>query len=140
MKIFGREPSLWIATIGTVLSLVAGFGLDFLTPVQAALVVVVLNALLGVINAVAVRPVSPVAFTYFVGAVASLVAAYGVEVSQAQVGLVNGAVLAILALLLRGNVTPQVPTPEAVQELRRLYAQEQRTGQPPAAGAGNVRR
>ena len=52
MKIFGREPSLWIATIGTVLSLIAGFGLDWLTPEQAALVVVVLNALLGVVNAV----------------------------------------------------------------------------------------
>lgn len=106
-SLFGREPSLWITAIGTALSLVAGFGLDWLTPGQAALVVVVLNAVLGAWNAWAVRPMAPAAFTYLVGAVAALVAAYGVHVTQSQVGLVNGALLAVLALLLRGNVTPE---------------------------------
>lgn len=84
MKLFGREPSLWISAIGSVLSLVAGFGLDWLTPGQAALVIVVLNAIVGVVNGLHVRPVSPVVFTYAVGAVASLVAAYGVDVSQPE--------------------------------------------------------
>jgi uncharacterized protein (DUF697 family) len=106
MKIFGREPSLVIATVASLLSLVAGFGLDWLTPGQAAAVVVALNAVLGVVTALAVRPVSPAAFTYAIGAIAALVAAYGVHVSQSQVGLVNAAALAALALLLRGNVTP----------------------------------
>lgn len=118
MKIFGREPSLWISLIGTVLSLVAGFGMDWLSPEQAALVVVVLNAVLAAVNALAVRPVSPVAFTYLVGAVAALVAAYGVEVSQSMVGAVNAAVLALLGLLLRGNVTPVAPEPESVRLMR----------------------
>lgn len=119
MKIFGREPSLWISAIGSGLSLVAGFGLDWLTPTQAALVVVVLNAVLGVVNALAVRPVSPVAFTYAVGAAAALVAAYGVNVSQSAVGAVNAAVLAVLALLLRGNVSPLPPVEsESVAYLR----------------------
>lgn len=106
MKIFGREPSLVIATVASLLSLVAGFGLDWLTPGQAAAVVVALNAVLGVVTALAVRPVSPAAFTYAIGAGAALVAAYGVHVSQSTVGLVNAAALAVLALLLRGNVTP----------------------------------
>ncbi|GAA0739270.1 hypothetical protein Drose_04075 [Dactylosporangium roseum] len=115
MKLFGREPSLWISTIGSLLSLVAGFGLDWLTPGQAALVIVALNALVGVANGLRVRPVSPVVFTYAVGSIAALVAAYGVDVSQSIVGLVNGAVLSILALLLRGNVSPVESLPEAVQ-------------------------
>lgn len=106
MRIFGREPTLWITTIASVLSLIAAFGADWLTAGQAAGVVVVLNALLGIVNALAVRPVAPAAFTYTVGAVASLVAAYGVHVNQSTVGLVNTAVLAVLALLLRGNVSP----------------------------------
>jgi uncharacterized protein (DUF697 family) len=106
MKIFGREPTLVISAAASLLSLVAGFGMDWLTPGQAAAIVVVLNAILGVVNALAVRPVAPAAFTYAVGAVATLVAAYGVHVSQSKVGLVNAAVLAVLALLLRGNVTP----------------------------------
>jgi hypothetical protein len=38
--------------------------------------------------------------------VAALVAAYGVHVSQSMVGSVNALVLAALALVLRGNVTP----------------------------------
>lgn len=118
MKIFGREPSLWISLIGTILSLVAGFGMDWLTPEQAALVVVVLNAVLAAVNALAVRPVSPVAFTYLVGSVAALVAAYGIEVSQSVVGSINAAVLALLGLLLRGNVTPVASEPEAVGLLR----------------------
>jgi hypothetical protein len=117
MKLFGREPSLWIASIGTVLSLIAGFGLDWLTPEQAAIVVVVLNAILGVVNAVLVRPVAPAAFTYLVAAVATLVGAYGVEVSQSTVALINGAVLSVLALLLRGNVSPVNPTPESAKLL-----------------------
>jgi len=122
MKLFGREPSLWITAIGSLLSLVAGFGLDWLTPEQAALAVVVLNAVLGVVNAVLVRPVSPVAFTYLVGAVAALVAAYGVEVSQSVVGAVNATVLAVLALLLRGQVSPTPKPDEAVQLLRAEQA------------------
>lgn len=108
-----REPSLYISAIGSVLSLVAAFGLDFLTPEQAALVIVVLNAALGAWNAYKVRPVPPAAFVYLVGAVATLVAAYGVQVPQSVVGAVNAAVLAILALILRGNVSP-VEAPSSV--------------------------
>lgn len=111
-----REPTLWISAVGSILSLIAGFGLDFLTPEQAGLVVVVLNAVLGVVNALTVRPVAPAAFTYLVAAVATLVAAYGVEVSQSMVGAVNAAVLAVLALLLRGQVSPTpAPLPESAR-------------------------
>jgi hypothetical protein len=112
-----REPSLYISAIGTILSLVAAFGVHFLTPEQAALAIVVLNAGLGVWNALKVRPVAPAAFTYAVSAVATLVAAYGVHVSAEVVGSVNAAVLAVLALLLRGNVSPVEPTPESAKLL-----------------------
>lgn len=112
-----REPSLYISAIGSILSLVAAFGAHFLTAEEAGLVIVVLNAGLGVWNALKVRPVAPAAFTYLVGAVATLVAAYGVHVSQEVVGSVNAAVLAVLALLLRGNVSPVEPTPESAKLL-----------------------
>ena len=78
------------------------------------------------VNALAVRPVSPVAFTYLVGAGAALVAAYGVNVPQTAVGAINAAVLAVLALLLRGQVTPTPAAPEAVSGLRAMYSQKQR--------------
>lgn len=108
-----REPSLYIGVIGTVLTLVAGYGLDFLTPAQAGLIIVVLNAGLGVWNAIKVRPVAPAAFTYFIGVVATLIATYGVELSQSQISDVNAAVLALLTFILRGNVSPLEATATA---------------------------
>lgn len=101
-----REPSLYIGAIGTVLTLIAGYGLDFLSPDQAGLIIVVLNAALGVWTALKVRPVPPAAFTYFVGVVATLIATYGIEMTQSQISNVNATVLAILAFILRGNVSP----------------------------------
>ena len=108
MRIFGREPTLWISVIASVLSLVAGFGLDWMTAEQASLIVVGLNALLGIWNGLAVRPVAPAAFTYAVGALAAVAAAYGLDVSQEMVGSINVVVVAVLALLTRGQVSPTV--------------------------------
>lgn len=106
MQIFGREPSLVIATIASALGLVVSFGADWLTATQAALIIAVLNAVLGVVNAVAVRPIAPAAFTYLIGAAAALAAAYGLDVGQETVGAVNGLVLSTLMFLTRGQVTP----------------------------------
>ncbi len=108
-----REPSLIIATIGAILSAVAAFGLDFLTPTQAAIAVTALNAGLAAWNAIKVRPFQPAVFTYLITSLATLAAAYGFELSQSQVAGVNGAFLAILALLLRVNVSPVEPSKAA---------------------------
>lgn len=101
-----REPTLIIATIGTLLSLLAGFGLDFLSTDQAGLIVAALTALLGIWNALKVRPVAPAAFVYGISTVAALLATYGLDLSREKVGLITGAVLGVLTLLLRGNVSP----------------------------------
>lgn len=106
LKIAGREPTLVIATAAAALSVLVGFNFDWLTAQQAALIVALLNAVLGVVNALAVRPIAPAAFAYLVGAVAALCAAYGLEVSQEMVGSVNSLVLAVLMFLTRGQVTP----------------------------------
>lgn len=119
LTIAGREPSLLIGVIASTLSVVVGFQFDWLTAEQAALIVVALNAVLGAINAVSVRPIPPAAFTYAVGAVAALVAAYGFDVGQETVGALNGLVISVLIFLTRGQVTPNASprpidgTPEA---------------------------
>ncbi len=115
MRIAGREPTLVIGVIASALSLLVGFGFDWLTATQAALVVAALNAVLGVVNAVSVRPIAPAAFTYLVGAIAALAAAYGLNVGQEVVGAINGLVLSVLMFLTRGQVTPtSSPQPDAV--------------------------
>lgn len=106
IRVFGREPTLVIGVIASVLSVLVTFNLDWLTAKQAALIVVVLNATLGTVNAVAVRPVAPAAITYLIGAIAALATAYGFAVNESTVGAVNSAVIAVLMFLTRGQVTP----------------------------------
>ena len=106
MRIFGREPTLLIGAIAAALSVAVSFQFDWLTAEQAALIVALLNAVLGVVNAVTVRPIAPAAFTYLIGAGAALLAGYGLDLSQEMVGSVNGLVLAVLLFLTRGQVTP----------------------------------
>lgn len=106
MKIFGREPTLWLAVIAAMLSLIGTFGIRWLDAEQAALAVAALYAVVAAINAYAVRPISPVAFTYAIGALVALAAAYGLNVPQETVGMIGASVVPILALLSRGQVTP----------------------------------
>ncbi|MEU7771215.1 hypothetical protein AB0C44_07805 [Micromonospora taraxaci] len=106
MKIFGREPTLVIQAISALLGVVVTFGIDGLSATQAAAIVAVLTAVTTAINATMVRPIAPAAFTGLVTAVAVLVAAYGLDVSQETVGAVQVAVVGVLALLTRNQVTP----------------------------------
>lgn len=108
--IFGREPTLWLAAASSLIIVVGTFGLKFISGDQAALLVVAINAIFGAINAYTVRPISPVAFTYALGSIIALVAAYGVNLPDTTVASLNAAVIPILALLSRGQVSP-VETP-----------------------------
>lgn len=110
-----REPSLIIATIAALLALLAGFGLPFLTADQAGAATAAITAGLGIWNGLKVRPVSPAIFTYGVATVATLLATYGVDLSQEKQSLINAAVVAVLALALRGNVSPTEPPPVAAR-------------------------
>lgn len=108
--IFGREPTLWLAAISSAVIIVGTFGLKFITGEQAALIVVVINAIFAAINAYAVRPISPVAFTYAVGSIVALMGAYGLNLPTETVASINAAIIPVLALLSRGQVSP-VDTP-----------------------------
>lgn len=107
MKLFGYEPTLWIAVANAAVMLIGTFGLRFLDNEQAELIVVVINAIFAAINAWAVRPISPVVFTYAVGAILALAASYGFAVPPETVASLNAFVITVLALLARGQVTPQ---------------------------------
>lgn len=104
--LFGREPALWIAALAALLGIGVTLGLDGLSATQAAAIVAVLNAAAAVWTALKVRPVAPAAFTGAVSAGAALLVAYGLDVSQETVGAINVAVLAVLSLLTRGQVSP----------------------------------
>lgn len=106
MKLFGREPTLWLAVISSLIVLAGTFGLRWLDGAQAGLLVAAINAVAAAITAYAVRPVSPAIFTYAIGALVALAASYGLEVTNEQLATLNGVVVPVLALLTRGQVSP----------------------------------
>jgi hypothetical protein len=107
LKIFGREPTLWLAVISSLIVLAGTFGLHLLSGQQAGLLVAAINAIAGAITAYAVRPISPAAFTYAIGAIVALAASYGLNVTAEQGAMLNGVVIPVLALLTRGQVSPE---------------------------------
>jgi len=107
MKIFGREPTLWLLVLGQGILLLGTFSFNWLDGQQAALIVVAINALFGGLNAYFVRPISPAVFTYAVGSVVAVIAAYGFVVPIDTVAAVNALTIAMLALMTRGQVSPQ---------------------------------
>lgn len=106
----GREPALVVGFVGAALSVLAAFGLSGLSAEQVALIVAALGAITGAVTAALTRPLAPGAFTAVVAAGVALAAGYGLEVSPEMVGALNGLVLAGLALLTRGQVSPAQST------------------------------
>jgi len=106
-KLFGREPTLWIAVISQLVILLGTFGFRLLSGEQAALIVVAINAIAAAANAWMVRPISPVAFTYALGSVLAVAGAYGLNLPIETVASLNALVVPILALLTRDQVAPQ---------------------------------
>ena len=107
MKLFGREPTLWIAFIASIVLLFGTLGFRWLDGEQATIIVVAINAVAAAVNAYTVRPISPAVFTYAAASIASVFAAYGLEVSPDTLAMLNGVVIMGLGLLTRGQVAPQ---------------------------------
>lgn len=103
---FRPEPALVVNFVAAMLTMVAAFVPDRITPESTALWVVVINAVGALIIGLRVRPLAPNLFTAVVGAVASLLGAYQFDISPEQVGLINTVVLLGLALFVRGQSTP----------------------------------
>ena len=107
MKIFGREPTLYIAVISSLIIIIGTLGFHWLTGQQAGIIVAAINAVAGAVNAYAVKPIAPAAFTYAVAAIVAVTASYGYDVSPETLAAINLGVVPLLALLTRGQVSPE---------------------------------
>lgn len=107
MRLFGREPALWIQALSATLALLVGLGLPGLNDTLAASITAVATA--GAATWVALRtmPIAPTVFSGFITAAATLGAALGLDLSQQQVSLVTLTATAVMALLTRAQVTPK---------------------------------
>ncbi len=106
IKLFGREPALWIGFLASALSLGTAVGFPGLSQFQVAAIVAGCNAVAALIMGLAVRPIGPAIFTNVVAALAAIGTAYGFTVPSETIGAVNFVVLAGLSLLTRGQVSP----------------------------------
>lgn len=104
---FGRNPTLWIAILSNAVVLLGTFGFRWLDQAQAGLIVAAIDAVALAVNAYTVRPVAPAAFTYAVGAIVAVFGSYGFNLTPEQLAGINGLVIAFLAFLTYGNVSPQ---------------------------------
>ncbi len=106
--ILGREPAVIIGGVASLLAVLVAFGLDFLTAKQAGAVEAFLTALAAVWIAVKVRPIAPTLLVGVISTGATLAAAYGYELSQAQVGSIAASSVALLTVLvIRPQSTPK---------------------------------
>lgn len=114
MKIFGREPTLYVAVIAAALSFFVGFGWEGLSSEHVAWINVVVNAVAGCVAAWMTKPIAPQAFTYAITSVFGLLGAYGLNFTPEMVSSAQFVVLAVLALVTRGAVSPTEDAPETV--------------------------
>ena len=111
MKIFGREPALWLAVIQAVLNVFVGFQWEALSATQASLWMAAINAVLGAVTAWMVAPVTPVLLTTAFSAVATLLAAYKLHLSQEMVASINLVIVTVVTLITRGQISPVLDAP-----------------------------
>lgn len=107
MKIFQREPTLYLAVINAIVIIVGTLGLKVISGEQAALIVTVINAIFAAVNAWAVRPISPAVFTYAIASILALLGSYGLQLPVETVAAINATIVPVLALLTRGQVSPE---------------------------------
>lgn len=113
MKIFGREPALWLALIAVAVKLSTAFGLNLSTD-QQAVVNAVAAALAGLIVAISVHDGISAAVLGFIQAAVALAVGFGLHWAPEQQAVVLSFAAAIVAMFVRTQVVAPGP-PVAVR-------------------------
>lgn len=111
MKIFGREPAVYIAVIEAALALLVTFQLDGLSAEQSTNILALAVAAGGALAVWTTQDKLLAALSGVGRAVLVLGTSYGLNLSQEQVGLATVAISAVAGVWLR---TQTSPTPTAL--------------------------
>jgi hypothetical protein len=106
MKVFGREPAVYIAVVEALLAFLVTFGLDGLSAEQSTNILAVAVAAGGFLAAWATRDTLLAALGGVARAVLILATSYGLNLSQEQVGLAVVLVSAAGGIWLRTQTSP----------------------------------
>lgn len=104
MKIFGREPALWLGLIAISVKLLAAFGLD-VSAEQQAILNATAAALVGLILAVIAGDAVGAAVLGFAQAALALAVGFGLDWSAEQQAVVLAAAAAVVAMWDRTQIT-----------------------------------
>ncbi|MBD0734986.1 hypothetical protein [Streptomyces sp. CBMA29] len=131
MKIFGREPALWLALVAVAVKLSTAFGLD-LSDGQQASVNAGAAAVAGVLVAVSTQDGISAAVLGLLQAGIALAVGFGLHWSPDQQSTVMSFAAALAAMWTRTQVTALVPP--VVRAATRSAATKQATKQATARG------
>jgi hypothetical protein len=106
MKLFGREPALWLQGLTAVLALLIAVPGAGMNDTLAALITAAVAAGFTTWQAFLVQPVAPSVFSAAVAAFAPLIAYFGLDFTATQVGLFSAALAALVGLWVRPQSTP----------------------------------
>lgn len=107
MKILGREPAAILYALQAVLAVLVAFGVFGLTETSAAWVLVIGNGAMALVVAVVTRPFVVSALTGGVQTILTGLIAFGLPLTEVQMGAVIAALSILLGLTLRPNVVPE---------------------------------
>jgi hypothetical protein len=111
-RLLSLEPVLSAGVIQAAIALVVALGFS-LTAGQSGAIEAAAAAVAALITALSVRPFQVPALTGALTAVGTLLVAFGVpHVQPSLVSSFNAALVAILAIVLRGHVTPVASLPK----------------------------
>lgn len=112
MKLFGRNPLVWLAALQSVLAVFVTIPQVGLSQEMAAGVMVVLSGLLAAWEAATARPL---AIPALVGAVRTVLVGlmgFGLVIPEATLAALVSALALVLALVVQPNTTPAIdPAP-----------------------------
>ena len=106
MKLFGREPALFVATLTALIMFAGTLGFSALGENQAGLWVAAVNAVFAALLAWTTRPLSPGVFAMAVSAIVALGTSYGLNLTEVQINGLNGLLVPVLMFITRGQVSP----------------------------------
>lgn len=107
MKVFGREPAVYIAVLEAALAFLVTFGLDGLSAEQSTNILAVAVAAGGVLTAWTTKDKLLGALSGAGRALLVLGTSYGLNLSQEQVGLAVVVISAVAGVWLRTQTSPE---------------------------------
>lgn len=112
MKVFGREPALWLALVAIVVKVVSAFIVN-VSPEAQTWINTAAAAGMGLIVAIVARDSIGAAVLGFAQAVLALAVGFGLDWSAEQQAVVLSLATAIVGMFDRTQVTAPAPPPPA---------------------------